>query len=103
MSADRFTPWEIGQALTSLLGAIGIAAALAGVGPWLDAQPDRRAEAIQADELLSRQRLAERWEREAREKCAAIGGDNTGYIRTAYGGIVCTDKRGRKIAQKGQP
>lgn len=32
----------------------------------------------------------------ARARCARHEADNTGYIPTADGGIVCTDKRGRR-------
>lgn len=99
---DRDSIRGLCEGVAMFAGAITVAAVLAGVGPWLDDQPDRRHEARQADEEAQLQRLAERWDREARTKCAEAGGENAGYIRTAWGGIVCTDKRGRKlVAQKG--
>jgi hypothetical protein len=39
----------------------------------------------------------------ARARCARQEGDNTGYIATARGGIVCTDKRGRPHPRGSQP
>lgn len=89
------------QACALLAGAGVICMVLAGLGPWLDAQPDRRAEAQQADEEQALQRLGERYEREAREECTRRGSENSAYIRKAWGGIVCTTKHGRKLAQKG--
>jgi hypothetical protein len=89
------------QLLLGIAGAGVIALTLGVFGPSLDDVPDMTpAELLEQDS----QAMAARWEAEARRRCALIGGDNTGYIPVAGGGIVCTDKRGRKLpTPKGMP
>lgn len=90
--------------LTPIAGAVAIALALSWLGPALEDEPDRRHESAAADKAWREEVMADRWEADARRRCAAFTGDNGTYIRVAGGGIVCTDKRGRKVAtQEVQP
>jgi hypothetical protein len=92
-----------GQILTPLAGAIAIALALGVLGPALDAQPDHSGEWLQAEQELQQSGALARWEAEAREHCARLGGENTAYVRVDGGGIVCKSKRGHVLAQRGRP
>jgi hypothetical protein len=83
-----------------LAAALLVAFVLGWFGPSLDAEPDRRHEAAQADQQLRAELMVERWEADARHRCAEQGGDNTGWIATANGSIVCTDKRGRRLVAR---
>ncbi len=76
---------------------------LGALGPALDAEPDRRSEWDASQHQLQVEGTAQLLEAEARAACARIGSENSGYIVVAGGQIQCTDKRGRAIAQKGQP
>lgn len=78
-----------------LAGALALSLTLGWLGPRIDAEPDRRAEWLQAEEELQQQGALERWEAEARAQCAAA--DGGAYIQVEGGGIVCTDKRGRHV------
>ena len=89
------------MSLTSFIGAVAIAGVLTVLGPILDAEPDRRHEAAQADVMLQVDAgEAARLEAEARRKCAEYRGGNGGYVRLQDGGIVCTDKHGRKARRQ---
>ena len=84
--------------LQALLGAAAFALVLGAVGPALEPEdptpPQPTAAELQAGELA-------RLEAEAHHRCAALGGQNAGYIRTGDGHILCTDKRGRQLRQPG--
>jgi hypothetical protein len=98
----RFIHREGGHAQTTLLqtiaGVIFFALVLGWLGPKLEDRtygsygytPEQTSEAAQFDA-------------EARARCARHEQDNTGYIATAAGGIICTDKRGRRLATRGKP
>lgn len=94
---------EPGMFVWSVLGALAFAMVLGALGPALDAQPDRRAEWLQAEQELQQQGTLARWEAQARERCTRLGSDNSGYLPLDGGGIVCTDKRGQVLAQGGRP
>lgn len=79
------------------LAGIAIAMALGWLGPAIDAQPDRRAEWLLAEQLLHAPGTLASWEAEATAACANVTGDNGAYVRVANGAIYCTDKRGRRL------
>lgn len=80
-----------------MLASVALALTLGWLGPAIDAQPDRRAEWLLAEELLHAPGTLATWEAEARTACANVGGDNGAYVRLASGAIYCTDKRGRRL------
>jgi hypothetical protein len=57
---------------------------------------------LQSERALEQEGTLAWWEADARGRCAELGGPNATYIQIAGGGIICTDKRGRKLAQRGQ-
>lgn len=96
---------QAGNALPSLLALIAAAWSIAFIagafGPALQQLPDRRGEFRMVEQELITKAMTARWEADAQRRCASGGGDNTGYIATADGGIVCTDKRGRRQLARG--
>ncbi|WP_372826507.1 hypothetical protein [Polaromonas sp.] len=79
------------RGVQTLAGVAFIALALGWLGPQLDRErtygsygytPEAAGEVAQTEAI-------------ARTRCARHEFDNTSYIATADGGIVCTDKRGR--------
>lgn len=82
--------------VVAVAGGIAMAIALGWLGPALDAQPDRRAEWLQAEEELQATGALHRWEAEARRRCGELTGENGSYVQVDGGAIVCTDKRGRR-------
>jgi hypothetical protein len=96
-----FRGLRTGELAATWCSVIGIAFVLGGCGRWLDEADHERAQATaqQVQQEAEERELAAAWDRQVRQLCAAIGGDNTGYLTTQHDGIVCTDKRGRKIGK----
>lgn len=96
-------PWWrrwIRSAAPAAAGTICLALILGWLGPALDGMEDHSAEwaeAARIQEQLQRDGEIALLEAEARAKCAAITGENGSYIPVQGGGIVCTDKRGRRV------
>lgn len=77
------------------IGAAVIALVLGWLGPALDAPTRSYASYGYTPE---QQAIHRQLEDDARERCARDRdrGENAGYVITADGAIVCTDKRGRR-------
>ncbi len=72
---------------------------LGAFGPALDRRSDEEISREQQQLLIDGEVV--RLDVEARQRCAALHGENGGYIHLHDGTVVCTDKRGRR--SRGQP